>query len=153
VALSVRRLRPGDEGTLALLAREDADFDLEDRGKPIAPLGPEAARSFLAEPGIFACVAEEGGRPVGFLYGHRLLKRAGDPGEALLYEIGVRKNQRRHGVGRALVDALFAWMDELQLHEVWVLADNPGAAKFYAACGFELEPGSSFHIHRRRPAR
>lgn len=138
---------------LALLAREDADFDLEDRGKPIAPLSPEAARTFLAEPGIFACVAEEGGRPVGFLYGHRLLKRAGDPGEALLYEIGVRKAHRRRGVGRALVETLFAWMDEQQLGEVWVLADNPGAAAFYRACRFDMEPGSSFHIHRRGQAR
>jgi len=153
VAFSVRRLGSGDGPLLELLAREDADFDLEDRGKPIAPLSPEAAHSFLAEPGIFACVAEEEGRPVGFLYGHRLLKRAGDPGEALLYEIGVRENHRRQGVGRALVEALFAWMDELRLREVWVLADNPGAAAFYRACRFELEPGSSFHIHRRRPAR
>ena len=152
MAFSVRRLRPGDEAVLALLAREDADFDLEDRGKPIVPLAPEAARSFLAEAGIFACVAEEAGLPAGFLYGHRLLKRAGDAGEALLYEIGVRRTHRRRGVGRALIQALFAWMDEHRLREVWVLADNPGAAEFYGACGFEMEPGSSFHIHRRRPA-
>jgi ribosomal protein S18 acetylase RimI-like enzyme len=152
VAFSVRRLGLGDAALLELLAREDADFDLEGRGVPIAPLGPEAARAFLADPGILTCVAEDGGHIVGFLYGHRLLKRAGEVGEALLYEIGVRQTHRRRGIGRALVEALFAWMDEHHLREVWVLADNPAAAEFYGACGFEMEPGSSFHIHRRSPA-
>lgn len=28
------------------------------------------------------------------------------------------------------------WMEEQGVPEAWVLADNPGAQLFYAACGF-----------------
>jgi GNAT superfamily N-acetyltransferase len=54
----------------------------------------------------------------------------------LLYSIGVRRAHRRRGVGRALVDEMFDWSRDHGLDEVWVLADNPGAEAFYAACGF-----------------
>ena len=28
------------------------------------------------------------------------------------------------------------WMEDESVGEAWVLADNPGAESFYAACGF-----------------
>jgi hypothetical protein len=31
---------------------------------------------------------------------------------------------------------MLRWMREEGVPEVWVLADNPGAEAFYAACGF-----------------
>jgi GNAT superfamily N-acetyltransferase len=54
----------------------------------------------------------------------------------LLYSIGVRASHRRRGVGRALVEEMLRWMRAEGVREVWVLADNPGAEEFYAACGF-----------------
>jgi hypothetical protein len=32
---------------------------------------------------------------------------------------------------------MLLWMEDGDVPEVWVLADNPGAEAFYAACGFE----------------
>lgn len=54
----------------------------------------------------------------------------------LLYAIGVRQDERRRGVGRALLDEMRRWTQQAGVSEVWVLADNPGAEAFYIACGF-----------------
>jgi N-acetylglutamate synthase-like GNAT family acetyltransferase len=81
-------------------------------------------------------VAEEDGRVLGELLCHflRLPSEAGS--EVLLYSIGVRESERRRGVGRALVQEMLGWMKDAGVPEVWVLADNPAAEAFYAACGF-----------------
>ena len=54
----------------------------------------------------------------------------------LLFEIGVRQDARRRGAGRAMVEAMRAFMEREGIDVAWVLADNPGAIAFYAACGF-----------------
>jgi len=38
MSVSIERLGPGDEATLELLAREDADFDLDGRRDSLPPL-------------------------------------------------------------------------------------------------------------------
>jgi GNAT superfamily N-acetyltransferase len=136
MSFHVRRLGPGDEHVLALLAREDEDFDLDDRGAPRDVLDAEHARAFLADPNVLAWIAHAHDDTLGFMYCHVLRKRAGAPREVLLYEIGVRAAHRRAGVGRALLGALDAWMRQHDVSEAWVLADNPGADAFYRACGF-----------------
>ena len=137
IALSVRRLGAADEGILALLAREDADFDVAGRGSPRAPLSLEGAQAYLADTSVLHFIAELEQQVVGHLQCILLRKRAAPALEVLLYEIGVRTTHRRQGVGRALVDALEGWMKAHQLRELWVLADNPGAVAFYRACGFQ----------------
>jgi len=150
---TVRRLARGDEPVLALLAREDAEFDLDGRGGPREPLADDAAAMFLADPEVRAWIAEENGTVVGFLYGHVIRKRAGPAVEVLLYEIGVRAAHRRRGVGRKLVKALLEWSTELGARETWVLAGNPGAVEFYRACGFEGSGEPTVMLsHRRRRA-
>jgi GNAT superfamily N-acetyltransferase len=146
--MMVRRLGPGDEGILALLARDESDFDVEGRDHEREPLAPEAARTYLSDPAVLHWVAEEGGEVIGFAYGHALRKRAGAPREFLLYEIGVRLAHRRRGVGRALLDAAHAWMTANGVAESWVLADNPVAAAFYGACGYRLAPGQPLYFTR-----
>jgi aminoglycoside 6'-N-acetyltransferase I len=136
MTIAVRRLGPGDEHVLDVLAQDDADFDLDDRGAPRELLTPGDARAFLADPNVLAWIAHDGADTLGFMYCHALRKRAGAPLEVLLYEIGVRDAHRRSGVGRALLAALDAWMRAHDVREAWVLADNPGATAFYRACGF-----------------
>jgi ribosomal protein S18 acetylase RimI-like enzyme len=138
MTLNIRRLGPGDEPILELLARDEEDFDLDDRGEPTRPLAPDDARAYLADANVLHWIAERDGVIAGHLYCHVLRKRAGDARELVLYEIGVRAALRRHGVGRALVDAMFAWMREHAIREAWVLADNAGAVEFYRACGFAV---------------
>jgi N-acetylglutamate synthase-like GNAT family acetyltransferase len=81
-------------------------------------------------------VAEEDGVVVGHLLCYVELRRAGEARQLLLYEIGVRQASRRRGVGTRLMQAMRQWMKDEGVVEAWVLADNPRAKAFYAACGF-----------------
>ncbi len=148
MSVSIKRLGPGDEATLDLLARDDADFDLEGRGTPLAPLKLGMARAYLANPGVLHWVANEDGAVVGFLYCAYILLRS-DPGhELLLYEIGVRKAARRTGVGRALLDHMEGWMKQNGVPVVWVCADNEVAVDFYRGCGFAAEQPQPVYMTR-----
>jgi GNAT superfamily N-acetyltransferase len=133
---SIRRLGPGDEAVLELLAREAPEFDLAGRTSPEQALSAADAADYLTDPAVLHWVAEEDGHVLGELLCHflRLPSEAGR--ELLLYSIGVREGERRRGVGRALVEEMLGWMKAACVPEVWVLADNPAAEAFYAACGF-----------------
>lgn len=148
MTVSVRRLGAGDEGVLELLARDDDDFDLAERGAPRAPLTAEAARAYLSDASVVHWAAEWERQVVGHLQCSVLRKRVGDAEEVLLYEIGVRSAHRRQGVGRALLAALQAWMQERNVRETWVLADNPGAVEFYRACGFAIAAPAPTYMTR-----
>lgn len=136
MTIAIARLGPGDEPTLALLAAEDADFDLEGRGGVQRPLSAEAARRYLENPAVLHWVALVGDAVVGFLYCLVVPLRSGDGQELLLYEIGVRSAWRRRGVGGALLEQMETWMRAHDTQNVWVLADNPGAVAFYQHDGF-----------------
>ncbi|MGO8969270.1 MAG: hypothetical protein ACLQDQ_06835 [Myxococcaceae bacterium] len=103
MAVGVRRLGPGDEAILTMLAEEDADFDVEGRGKPLPPLSAEAMREYLEGRSILHWVAEahQGWRAT-FCVAFCASARRPLPRCC----IGVRRACRRRGVGRALVHAL-----------------------------------------------
>jgi aminoglycoside 6'-N-acetyltransferase I len=147
MALAIRRLGSDDDAILALLARDEADFDLADRSHARAPLPRDDARAFLGDANVLFFVAERDGAVVGFL-SCQLIRRRDQAPELLLYEIGVRAAQRRRGIGRALVDAMSAWMAAHDLVEVWLLADNPGAIAFYRACGFIVGEDDATYMTR-----
>jgi GNAT superfamily N-acetyltransferase len=149
MSISIRRLEPGDEDIVALLAREEADFDLDGRGSPLQPLAPDAARRYLENPVVLQWVAVDGDEVVGDLLCFRLPLRAGEGEELLLYEIGVRSARRRQGIGRALLEHMDEWMRANGVSLVWVIADNPAAVEFYRACGFAVEEPSSVYMERR----
>jgi predicted N-acetyltransferase YhbS len=136
VAFTIRLLGPGDDAVLAVLAEDEGDFDLAERGVPQRPVTGGDAAAYLREPSILHWVAEDDGVVVGHLLSYVERRRAGHPRQLLLYEIGVREARRRHGVGRALVHAMREWMIREAVAEAWVLSDNPEAEAFYAACGF-----------------
>ncbi|MGZ3408021.1 MAG: N-acetyltransferase family protein [Polyangia bacterium] len=147
MGVSIRRLGSDDAPILALLARDDEDFDVDDRGEARAPLPAAAARAFLDDPNVLFWIAEEAGVVAGFL-SCQLIRRRADAPELLLYEIGVRAAHRRRGVGRALADTMSAWMRANAVTEVWVLADNDGAVAFYRACGFTVPAGQATYMTR-----
>jgi GNAT superfamily N-acetyltransferase len=127
--MDVRRLGPGDEAVVQALS--------EWVGRP--PLDDEGAESFLANDRNHLLVAFEGEEPVGMLLGHELDRRHGDVRKMFLYEIDVREDRRRRGIGRALMGR-FGELCRKRGHPVaWVLTDeeNPAAMEFYAACGGE----------------
>lgn len=148
MSVSIKRLGPGDEATLELLATDDADFDLDGRGQALTPLKAASARAYLASPHVLHWVASGNGVIVGFLHCTYILLRS-DPGhELLLYEIGVRRAARRAGVGRALLDHMELWMNENGVSTVWVCADNEVAVDFYRGCGFAREQPQPVYMTR-----
>ncbi len=151
--LVVRRLGPGDEPILQLLATDDADFDITGRGAPQPPLDFTAARDYLANPAVLHWIAVEGDVVVGDVNCLLLPLRAGAGRELLLYEIGVRESWRRRGIGRALLEVMEQWMHENAVTEVWVLADNAAAVDFYGACGFVTEKLQPVYMTRHLDGR
>ncbi len=142
----IRRLGPGDEDVLALLARAEGDFG-DDPDVPSRPPTPEAAE-YLADTNVLHWVAEEGGDVLGHLLCYVERRRAGAARQVLVYEIGVRAARRREGIGRALVSSLDAWMAATGVQTAWLLADA-GAIEFYEACGFEVAAEQSMLMRRR----
>ena len=136
---TIRLLGPGDEETLAVLASDEADFDLPGAATPRRPPSPPDAAAYLADPHVLHWVAESGAEVVGHVLCHVLRRRAGESRELMLHEIGVRTAWRRRGVGRALMAAVDEWMGDNGIRSVWVLTHYPGAVAFYEACGFTAE--------------
>ena len=136
MAFDIRRLGPGDEAVLEAIALQAPDFDLAHRSEPDVPLAPEHAHAYLTHPAVLHWVAESGGEVAGEMLCHVLPLPHGAGRELLLYSIGVRSAHRRQGVGRALIATMLEWAREAGVPLIWVLADNPGAEAFYAACGF-----------------
>jgi GNAT superfamily N-acetyltransferase len=149
MTLAIRRLGPGDEAILELLARDEPDFDLDERATPLAPLSAVAARSYLGNPAVVHWIALDGDEIVGDLVCLQLPLRAGEGQELLLYEIGVRSVRRRQGIGRALIDQMEDWMQATGVGLVWVVADNQAAVEFYRARGFAAEVPEAVYLARR----
>jgi ribosomal protein S18 acetylase RimI-like enzyme len=153
MAVSIRRLSPGDEALLGQIAREAGDFDLEHASGPEEPLPPDEAEAYLRDPATAHWVAEDGGLVIGELLCHVLRLPSGSGRELLLYSIGVRAAHRRSGVGAALVREMLRWAAAEGITTVWVLADNPGAEAFYTACGFaRTDEGDDAVYYERRVA-
>lgn len=134
--ISIRRLDENDVPVLTMLAAEDGDFDIDGRGESIEAPDPVHARQYLSDPTVLFWISLEGEVVTGFLQCLVLPIRTGRGQEVLVYEIGVRKAYRRRGIGQALMLHMESWMRENSIDEMWVAADNPGAERFYNACGY-----------------
>lgn len=99
---------------------------------PDDPWTGDAFARLLALPGCFGWLAWEGCAPVGFA----LARDLGTECEIL--SLGVVPARRRHGTGRALVEAVIAEAGRRRLGSVVleVAVDNQAARWFYAALGF-----------------
>jgi len=148
----IRRLGPGDEPLLAELNLRDAEFGLSADGGALEPLAPSDARALLADRDVLLWAAEDDLGPAGFLLALTLPLRHAPGRELLLYEIGVRRDVRRQGIGRALCGRMRDLMREKGIETVWVLADNPVAADFYAAMGFRRKSGMQAYMEMEVPA-
>lgn len=147
----IRRLRPGDEHLLAMLAAADQRFDLDGRGAAREPLTAQQAAAFLRDQQVLFWMAFDhppvGDETItGFLYCLVVPLRSAPGRELLLYEIGVHEGFRRRGIGTGLIDEMVTWMREHETKEAWVLADNPGAVRFYRARGFSRHRGMARYM-------
>jgi GNAT superfamily N-acetyltransferase len=132
-------LGPGDEAVLEQLAADEPEFDVAGRSEPAEPVSRADTAAYLADPAVLHWVAEDDDLVVGDLLCYVERRSTERPRDLLLYEIGVREGYRRRGIGTRLLEAMRKWMEDESVEEVWVLADNSEAEKFYASFGFERD--------------
>jgi ribosomal protein S18 acetylase RimI-like enzyme len=101
-----------------------------------APPTAEWTARFLRSEGHHLLVALEDDEPIGFVSGVETTHP--DKGtEMFLYELSVRGDRRRHGVGTALVVALAQLARERGCYGMWVATepDDDAAVATYRAAG------------------
>lgn len=107
----------------------------------------EWAALFLERGGHHLVLAEEAGRPLGFVTGIEITHP--DKGtEMLLYELGVDEGARRRGVGTALCRALADRARAVGCYGMWVpmSPDNSAAAATYEASGAQPAQAATIAI-------
>ena len=108
--MNVRRLGPGDEGVVRALAEREPQVGL------------------LADEGTMFLAAFEDSTPIGFVLAYVLPRRHGEPEHLFVYEIGVREDDRRRGVGRALMRRLAELAGERGVRDAFLLTNESNAA-------------------------
>jgi len=129
--MRIRRLLPGDE--LAVL---HAGYLFDEPEVDVT-----AVRAYLADARNVFLIAFEGSEALGFLRGTELLQLSSRRKQMFLYEIGVDKEFRRRGVGKALVNALLSDCRERGFEEVFVFTNpaNLPAVALYRSTGATTE--------------
>jgi ribosomal protein S18 acetylase RimI-like enzyme len=105
------------------------------------PVEEAAITAFLDDPSCFLLLAVENGQVLGSLNGYLLRHPNQAQPQFLLYEIDVRPECRRRGVGLALVNAFTAAARAAGAFEVWVVSNEstPAALALYRKCGYRRE--------------
>jgi aminoglycoside 3-N-acetyltransferase I len=95
------------------------------------------AESLLKRDDFWAVAALEDREPVAGLTAFTLPLTRSETSELLIYDIAVRPEHQRRGIGRALIDTLKKLAVEAGIRTTWVPADNedPHALEFYRAIG------------------
>lgn len=141
--MEIVRLRAGHEPLArAAFAMMGQVFDEE----PWVPLGDRYLADLLARPSVHAYAAVVEGDPVGGLVAHALPMTRDETVELLVYDLAVRTDHQRRGVGRALVQRLRDDAAAAGLGEVWVPADDDDlhALEFYRRIGGEAQAVTVF---------
>lgn len=135
MAITVRRLGQNDvESAKVLFTVMAAVF-----GESTAPLRDAYLAKILARPDFWAFAAFYGEEIVGGLTAHTLPMTREESSEIFLYDIAVREDRQRRGIGRRLVGALREAAAREGIYDVFVPADDEDehALDFYRALGGE----------------
>ncbi len=137
--IEIRRLGR-DDGELALetISKLKA-ADWEDQGGKPKSLTANYLARFLRYDDHFLIVAIENAEPVGYLLAYELSRVDRDQNMMLFYEIGVADNERRQGVGAALIDEIKSICRERDIMKMWVQTNesNEVAMRLYQSAGGE----------------
>jgi aminoglycoside 6'-N-acetyltransferase I len=122
----IRVLGPDDEAVLCRGAPGVFDHDVD----------PSLSAEFLRDSRHHLAVALEAGTVVGFASGVHYV-HPDKPAELWINEVGVAPTHQRQGLGRKLLQALFARGREVGCREAWVLTSpaNGAAVRLYEAVG------------------
>lgn len=134
----MQRLAPGDRDLARrLFAAVAAVFAEDDASLAAEPLGDRYLDRLLGREDFWAFAALAGDEVVGGLTAHTLPMTRAESAEVFIYDVAVRAEYRRRGVGRRLVEALRAAAGEAGIEVVFVPADDEDAhaLDFYRALG------------------
>ncbi len=136
-AITVRRLRPGDDAILSYLATHNASFGTIDERSELVPLTEAETVAFLADDRTATFVAFAGEEPAGFCYTNELYRRHTALRHLCIYELGVSERHRNQGVGQALLDAVADHARGQGIAQGFVIAHatNTAACALYEAAG------------------
>jgi aminoglycoside 6'-N-acetyltransferase I len=133
-AIGIRILGPADAAMLDKVAPDVFDHAID----------PALMAEFLADPrhhlAVALALALAGGQVVGMASAVHYV-HPDKPPELWINEVGVAPPYQRRGIGRQLLEALFAHGRMLGCGEAWVLTEpgNSAARRLYAALGGQEE--------------
>ncbi len=110
------------------------------------PLRDDDVRSLLRRDDFWALVATEDGVAVGGLTAHALPMTRSRSAELFIYDLAVRTDRQRRGIGRALIAELLALAPAAGIDTAFVPADDEDthALDFYRAVGGAPSPVTFF---------
>ncbi len=135
----VHRLGPGNEAVaremFAVVATVFAEAD-EGAGA-CGPLPEDYVTELLRRVDFWALAATEEGAVVGGLTAHALPMTRNRSTELFIYDLAVRADRQRRGIGRALVAELLTLARKAGIDSVFVPAENEDthALEFYRTIG------------------
>lgn len=114
-----------------------AEVFAEDEGDAAEPLDDDHVVALLQRVEFWAVVAIEGGAVVGGLTAHALPMTRSRSTELFIYDLAVRSDRQRRGIGRALVEHLLTLARTAGIDTTFVPADDEDthALEFYRAVG------------------
>jgi aminoglycoside 3-N-acetyltransferase I len=146
--VQIRRLRVGDRDLARRLFAVMADVFEEPREQ----LSDDYVDDLLAREAFWAIAALAGDEVVGGLTAHSLPMTRTESAEVFMYDVAVRADRQRQGIGRQLVTALCAAATDAGFGDVFVPVDSADehALDFYRALAgvpapvtiFTFSPGS-----------
>lgn len=105
--------------------------------EPSEELGDEYLLTLLRRPDFWAVAAFMEDELVGGLTANTLPNTRRQSSEIFIYDVAVRADRQRRGVGRMLISTLLAAAEAEGIHDVFVPAENDDnhALEFYRALG------------------
>ena len=125
--------------TFAMMAVVFEDLDHE-------PLHERYLVQLLTRSDLWSYAAVAEGRPVGGLTAHALPMTRTESTELLTYDLAIRSDWQRRGVGRAMIARLLEDGAAAGISEMWVPADDEDshALEFYRRTGGQAQPVTIF---------
>lgn len=110
------------------------------------PLSDLFLDQLLQRKEFWALAAFAGDEIIGGITAHTLPMTRAEFSEIFIYDLAVRSDHRRKGVGRCLLNALCEQASQAGIREVFVAADNDDvhALAFYRSFGATSSPGTVF---------
>lgn len=140
--MQLKRLKAGDRAAAKVLFTLMVEVFEEGTGE----LSDGYIDQLLGREDFWAIAAFVGDDIVGGITAHTLPMTRAQSSEIFIYDIAVRREHQRKGIGRRLIEELRAQAADMGIQDLFVPADNEDAhaLDFYRALGGEAAPVTIF---------